>query len=167
MRRPFSRVGSYFRKRKKIMASSSQFSGGSNSNNFGYATVNNWQNQTLAGTAFTNAPTNFIVFYGFEGKLAMRFSVFQDQLPNELVDVFSNQKIYLQSFYSQDFFDAIGKFHTSSLFREISIEEAIETMKVKEKPVVDLSFLVDEPEVDEFDEKCTEECIPGNHKCGK
>ncbi len=108
-----------------------------------------------------------IVFYGFQGILANSFSLIdksQEQevklrclaLSDEIAPVFHNV---------WDFF----KFHTEydkpeGALKPVQFEDAMSELRMGEraKPAT-----FEDAEVDEFDDDCTEDCIPGNHVCGK
>lgn len=110
-----------------------------------------------------------IVFFGFQGLLANTFS---------LIDSKEQEETKLRCFALDDtvspvfmgiveFFTFYSKYNVpDGTLNPVKIEDAMATLRLGEK-MNRKEEKFEDSEVDEFDDDCTDDCIPGNHKCGK
>lgn len=110
-----------------------------------------------------------IVFYGFQGILANTFS---------MIPTTDQEEIRLQCFALDDtvspvfmnmieFYDFFMKYNVpEGTINPVKVEDAMNTLRIGEKMNrKDQKF--EDSEVDEFDDNCNEDCIPGSHTCSK
>jgi hypothetical protein len=105
-----------------------------------------------------------VVFYGFNGMLAHRFSVVTGMGHEEInarLMVAKNQVPY-KIMYAEEFRAIAIQFPED--FQEVTFDDAMNIIRIGLQEVAD-DF--EEAEVDEFDDNCVESCKPGEHSCGK
>lgn len=115
---------------------------------------------------------DMFIFYGFQGELANKFSAVR-MLPSILKSVIDvvNLSGYLPAPLKviedkkemQSLADALDERLQSIPFDEATAIIRSTPNKPKEQPMVAYEFA----EEDEFDENCTAECTPGEHKCNR
>ena len=116
---------------------------------------------------------NLILFYGFSGRLANKYSVIQDmsfEKLNASVNILNiseamkdvNMVIYTE----EEFIDRMGGYFED--VQQISFEEAtiiLRTTLSENEKKEEIPF--EEAEEDEMDENCIVGCSPAEHVCGK
>jgi hypothetical protein len=105
-----------------------------------------------------------VVFYGFNGMLAHRFSVVTGMGHEEInarLTIAKNQVPY-KIMYAEEFRAIAVQFPED--FQEVTFDDAMNIIRIGLQEVAD-DF--EEAEVDEFDDNCVESCKPGDHACGK
>lgn len=122
-----------------------------------------------SGLARLNIEGKMMVFFGFQGTLANTYS---------LIDETDQEDIKLRAFALDDtvspifmdlveFYTFLMKYNVpEGTINPVKIEDAMATLRLGEKMNrKDEKF--EDSEVDEFDDNCNEDCIPGGHSCGK
>lgn len=129
----------------------------------------NYQNSSLnyipqgLGTAYDPMQT-LVLFYGFNGMLANKYSLMEGMNHNEIVarmQIAGNKVPYKIMTYNE--FNTVR--HLMDNLEEIAFDDALNIIRIGIEPAKVEEF--EEPEVDEFDDDCVETCKPGEHKCGK
>lgn len=110
-----------------------------------------------------------IVFYGFQGMFANTFTMIEEKDQEEIkLQCFALDDTVSPIFMNPiDFYEFFQKYDVpEGTLNPVKIEDAMATLRLGEKMNrKDAKF--EDSEVDEFDDNCNEDCIPGNHKCGK
>lgn len=112
--------------------------------------------------------TRFVLFYGFNGLLAQKYSIIDNMTTEEVRArmAFAGDKVPWKLEHLNDFTKVKYMFEGSmNALTEITFDDAMTKIRIGTQ--VEKVEVLDEPEEDEFDEDCIEECIPGKHKCGK
>lgn len=109
-----------------------------------------------------------MVFYGFQGPLAGQFSLVEESNEQEIklrCMALSNavSPVFHDVLTFSTFYDQYNK--PEGTLKSIAFEDAMQSLRLAEKLAPKEEFV--DAEVDEFDDDCTEDCIPGNHTCGK
>lgn len=110
-----------------------------------------------------------IVFFGFQGSLAYKFSAIKKDDTEEVkTRLYAIDDSINPSFHGvAEFYEFHEKYNTKETPLEgIDMEEAYSILRsdYKTKPQIEY---VEPSDVDEFDDNCNDTCIPGNHTCGK
>lgn len=111
-----------------------------------------------------------IVFYGFNGILAQRYSVVDNMTPDEInarMSFVADLKVPWKINDYSAFQDVLRMFEgTPNALREIPFDDAMIVLRTGlQATKVQEDF--EEPDEEEFDDNCVETCRPGDHKCGK
>lgn len=110
-----------------------------------------------------------IVFYGFQGLLANAFSMIDvnDQEETKLKCFALDDTVSPVFMNLLDFYEFFNKYNVpEGTLNPVKIDDAMATLRLGEKMNrKDAKF--EDSEVDEFDDNCNEDCIPGSHTCGK
>lgn len=110
-----------------------------------------------------------IVFFGFQGALANKFSMIKKDDAEEVkMRLFalndSVSPVFQDIIQFYEFYNRYDK--PKDTINPITMEEALSILRVGEK-LHRKEEKFEDSEVDEFDDNCTDDCIPGSHKCGK
>lgn len=107
-----------------------------------------------------------IVFFGFSGRLANRFSLIDKEQvqPIEMQCLTLTKDVIPTFFRVAEFFFFWKKNHSS--IKEYQLNEALDLFKKLEEEIAEAMYEADDSVI-EFDDDCTDECLPGRHKCGK
>lgn len=110
-----------------------------------------------------------VVFFGFQGLLTNSFS---------LIPVIDQEEVRMRCFALDDsispvfmsvveFYKFFSKYdQPKGTLKAVKFDEAMATLRVGEKISRSESKFEDVDE-EEFDDNCTDQCLPGNHHCGK
>ncbi len=109
-----------------------------------------------------------VLFYGFNGMLANKYSVIEGNSQEEIVArmQFAGNKIPYSIKDWNNFSIVIDQMRgTPNDLREISFDDAMNIIRIGiEKTKVEV---FEDAEKDEFDDNCNVTCKPGSHTCGK
>lgn len=140
--------------------------------NSGLAYVNPGQlYQPAYGQGFNDIynPNIFVLFYGFNGLLAQKYSLIENMSVDEIrarMEIAGDKVPWKLEGY-EDFMKICNMFSgTPNALVAIDFADAMNTIRIGvQKEVVVDDF--EEPEEDEFDDNCVPSCKPGLHTCGK
>lgn len=110
-----------------------------------------------------------IVFYGFQGLLANTFTMID---PNDQAEVklkcFALDDTVSPVFMPLvEFYLFFNKYNVpEGTINPVKLDDAMTTLRLGEK-MNRKEAKFEDSDVEEFDENCTENCLPGNHNCGK
>lgn len=110
-----------------------------------------------------------IVFYGFQGLLANTFSTIKstDQEETRLMCFALDDTVSPVFMNMLDFYQFFNKYNVpEGTLNPVKFDDAMATLRLGEK-MNRKEAKFEDSEVDEFDDDCNEDCIPGNHTCGK
>lgn len=109
-----------------------------------------------------------IFFFGFSGILANKFSLVEkediEDVKMRIMVIDDTVNVVIQDVVS--FFDFYAKNNPKTELKPIGIQDALHELRLGIN-LAPKSQEIDEPEEDEFDDNCNEDCIPGHHTCGK
>lgn len=133
--------------------------------NYGGTTPNFYPPLSHYDSFYTPKPTEYILFYGFTGMLAKRYSVLK--VPREEAEArMSMTKLPWTIKEEEEFVPIVNSFQgTPNALEEIDYNEAMNIIRIGIQEVQVEDF--EEAEVDEFDDNCVESCKPGDHHCSK
>ncbi len=107
--------------------------------------------------------TQMVVFFGFTGRLANHIAI----INKDTIEDVRNKCLILDDTIPTTFF-SITDFACDLYKKEmimVDIEDIYINLRINSKIKKDEVF--EDVEVDEFDDNCNEDCIPGKHSCGK
>ncbi len=106
-----------------------------------------------------------VVFYGFQGKLAAKYSILTDKTQEEargfIIAVESSAVFYRMNEWEAKMLK------TNETFQHIDFAQALGVLRAASAPKKVEEIPYEEAEEAEFDEHCLPGCCPGRHVCGK
>lgn len=110
---------------------------------------------------------SLVVFFGFQGTLANSFTYIDNKEQEEIkMRLFAIDDSVSPVFMSiAEFYAFYSKYNVpDGTINPIKIEDAFSTLRFGEKKKEEK---FEDVEVDEFDDNCNEDCLPGGHTCSK
>lgn len=161
MKRPFKKKGSLnWKDYQKIMSQKNPYG------NSSLPPYNLYGTPIMQSGSTATTGENFVLFYGFNGPLASKYSIVRNYtVPEVQARMATCGKDVPWKLLGLGQFTNLMNSNVAIL-SEIQFEDAMLTIRASDdKPKVVDEF--EDAEVDEFDDNCIETCIPGQHACGK
>jgi hypothetical protein len=119
-------------------------------------------------SGLTNEDKRLVLFYGFNGLLAQKYSLIDTMTSQEIQArmAFAGDKVpwKIEAYSSFQYVVYMFK-NTPNALIEIAFDDAMTIIRMGIQVVQSNDF--EEPKEDEFDDNCLDTCKPGMHKCGK